>query len=61
MVSRSDLTEGSWFEFEKYEELSNSSSVIFQGSMVRGWGKVLRRRAVAILGPPRGLDAARIA
>ena len=50
MVSLSDLTEGSWFESEECVEPSTLSSVILQSSMFRGWGKVLRRRAVAHLG-----------
>jgi hypothetical protein len=41
MVSLSDLGENSWFEPEESEELSPSTSVVLQSSMVRGWEKVL--------------------
>ena len=53
MVSLSDLGEGSWFEPEESEELSTSTSVVLQSSMVKGWEKVLRRRAVAHNGASR--------
>jgi len=53
MVSLSDLEESSWFEPEESEELSPSTSVVLQSSMVRGWDKVLRRRAVAHIGASR--------
>ena len=53
MVSLSDLVEKSWFEPEESEELSPSTSVVLQSSMVRGWDKVLRRRAVAHIGASR--------
>jgi hypothetical protein len=53
MVSLSDLGENSWFEPEESEELSPSTSVVLQSSMVRGWEKVLRRRAVAHIGASR--------
>ena len=53
MVSLSDLVEISGFEPEESEELSPSTSVVLQSSMVRGWDKVLRRRAVAHIGASR--------
>jgi len=53
MVSLSDLVESGWFESEESEELSPSTSVVLQSSMVRGWAKVLRRRAVAHIGASR--------
>ena len=53
MVSLSDWAEDGWFEFEESEELSSSTSVVLQSSMVRGWEKVLRRRAVAHIGASR--------
>jgi len=53
MVSLSDFEESRWFEPEESEELSPSTSVVLQSSMVRGWEKVLRRRAVAHIGASR--------
>ena len=50
MVSLSNLAESSWFESDECEEISSSTCVVLQSSMVRGWAKVLRRRAVAHLG-----------
>ena len=38
---------------DECEELSSSTSVTLQSAMVRGWEKVLRRRAVARLGAAR--------
>ena len=43
---------GKWVS-EECEELSTSASLILQSSMVKGWEKVLRRRAVARLGAAR--------
>ena len=50
MVSLSDLAKRSWFVSEESEEFSPSTSVVLQSSKVRGWAKVLRRRAVAHIG-----------
>ena len=50
MVSLSELARSSWFESDECEEVSSSTSVVLQSSIVRGWAKVLRRRAVAHLG-----------
>ena len=50
MVSLSVMAQSSWVESEECEELSSSTSLVLQSSMVRGWAKVLRRRAVAHIG-----------
>ena len=53
MVSLSDLAENGWFKSEESEEFLPWTSVVLQSSMVRGWAKVLRRRAVAHIGASR--------
>lgn len=49
MVSLSDISGSDRFMSEECDELSVSSSIVLQSSMVKGWEKVLRRRAVAHL------------
>jgi len=53
MVSLSQISESNGYLADECEEMASSSSVVLQGSMARGWGKVLRRRAVAHLGAAR--------
>jgi len=53
MVSLSQISESNGYLADECEEMASSSSVVLQGSMARGWGKVLRRRAIAHLGAAR--------
>jgi len=53
MVSLSQISESNGYLADECDEMASSSSVVLQSSMAKGWGKVLRRRAVAHLGAAR--------
>jgi len=53
MVSLSQISESNGYLADECEEMTSSSSIVLQSSMAKGWGKVLRRRAVAHLGAAR--------
>ena len=53
MVSLSQISESNGYLADECEEMTSCSSIVLQSSMAKGWGKVLRRRAVAHLGAAR--------
>ena len=53
MVSLSQISESDEYLADECDEMASSSSVVLQSSMAKGWGKVLRRHAVAHLGAAR--------
>ena len=53
MVSLSQISENNGYLADECKEMTSSSSIVLQSSMAKGWGKVLRRRAVAHLGAAR--------
>jgi hypothetical protein len=53
MVSLSQISESNGYLADECDEMASSSSIVLQSAMAKGWGKVLRRRAVAHLGAAR--------
>ena len=53
MVSLSQISESNGYLADECDEMAPSSSIVLQSAMAKGWGKVLRRRAVAHLGAAR--------